>query len=166
MKCHSRTLNPRPLLRACEWWQLDCYRRKGEVKNLGIPWKYQFESVTVGRYRPTAHSSERNMEKEKWEKKYNEFWKPLLTTRGKFDEKKIKNELHDLDFVLEQIGEIYCSLTGGRLSKPMYEAKTILGEHDALFWEKNVVGDDIKMLIDGSETKEELVAGLREYFEI
>lgn len=68
---------------------------------------------------------------EQWDEKFEKFWKPLLMKDGKWDEENIKNELHDLAFVADQIGIIYCELTGNRLSKPMYSARTILSEHEA-----------------------------------
>lgn len=64
-----------------------------------------------------------------WNKKW-EYWKPLLQTNGDWDEEKIKNEMHDLVFVLDQVGKIYIELTGGLLSKPMYYAETILQQNE------------------------------------
>ena len=68
--------------------------------------------------------------KDNWNKEWREFWKPLLLTKGKFDEKKIKAEMHDLVFIYEQVGEVYCYITGNKLSKPMYYAKTIIDEFE------------------------------------
>lgn len=66
----------------------------------------------------------------KWEEDWEQFWKPLLLTKGQWDEKKIKNELHDLAFIFEQIGEVYMYITAGKLSKPMYYASVIKQEFD------------------------------------
>ena len=63
---------------------------------------------------------------EGWEK----VWKPLLYTKGKLDIKKIKNEMHDLIFIYEQVGKVYYDLTGGTLSKPMYYAGEIISLHE------------------------------------
>jgi len=72
---------------------------------------------------------ESRFEKE-WEKDWKNLWKPLLKTKGKWDEKKIKNEMHDLVFIYEQIAEVYCHITGGLLSKPMYYANTIITHYE------------------------------------
>jgi hypothetical protein len=74
-----------------------------------------------------------NREKEtedKWAKAWEKTWKPLIYTDGKLDEQKIKNEMHDLWFIYEQVSLIYSELTGGMLSKPMYYADQIIGFHD------------------------------------
>ena len=101
-----------------------------------------------------------------WNKKFNKYWKPLLQTKGQWNEQKIKNELHDLDFVVEQVGTIYYELTGGLLSKPMYYAQTILSEHNERFLDKGITQDDIKMFIKDSKSKEDLAESLEDYFEI
>lgn len=72
----------------------------------------------------------KNNQKNEFDKEFLEFWKPLLQTNGKWDEKKIKNELSDLVFIYEQVDEVYCALTGGKLSKPMYYANTIITEYE------------------------------------
>lgn len=60
------------------------------------------------------------------QKEIQDYWLPLLKTNGEFDEQKIKNELRDLLFIYEQVGEVYCTITGNILSKPMYYADTII----------------------------------------
>ena len=65
-----------------------------------------------------------------WNKEWKTFWKPLLLVSGKFNEKKIKNEIHDLAFVYKQVGKVYCVVTGNKLSKPMYYANTIIAEYE------------------------------------
>lgn len=66
----------------------------------------------------------------KWEKEWKDFWMPLLKTNGKWDGKKIENEMHDLVFIYEQISIVYEYITGGLLSKPMYYADTIKTAYD------------------------------------
>jgi len=67
-----------------------------------------------------------------WEKAWQETWRPLLFTDGKLDEAKIENEMHDLVFVLRQVSEVYEHITGGKLSKEMYFADTIIAEHNSV----------------------------------
>lgn len=64
-----------------------------------------------------------------WKTEWKAWWKPLLISKGKFSERKIKNEIHDLAFVAEQVSEVYCEITGNKLSKPFYYAKTILDQY-------------------------------------
>ena len=61
-----------------------------------------------------------------WKENYVNTWRSLLQTNNEWDKNKIKNELHDLVFVLDQISKIYCELINGLLSKPMYYADTII----------------------------------------
>lgn len=65
-----------------------------------------------------------------WNKRYLEFWKPLITTNGYLDEIKIMKELADFDFIIEQLPKVYCHVTGGLLSKHMYSAQTVIDAHD------------------------------------
>jgi hypothetical protein len=73
--------------------------------------------------------SEEEVDKET--KESIEYWIKLMKTKGKWDDKKIRAELHDLIFIFHQVSEVYCHITGGMLSKPMYYAKTITDSHDA-----------------------------------
>jgi len=69
-------------------------------------------------------------EKRDFDSEFEEHWKPLLLTDGEWDEEKIKNEMSDLVFIYKQISEVYCHITGGQLSKPMYYADVIIRQHD------------------------------------
>lgn len=60
------------------------------------------------------------------EEEYKEIWLPNLLTKGKPDMKKIKNEIMDLTFVLDQVGKVYCEITGNKLSYPNYFADTVI----------------------------------------
>ena len=86
-----------------------------------------------------------------------DYWKDLLQTNGDWDEQKIKNELHDLAFIMEQVGEVYMALTGGKLSKPMYYARTIIQEHEQACMD--AVNDYRDTLLEDCKdmTKEEII---------
>ena len=71
-----------------------------------------------------------NQVRERAEEDFDKTWKPLLFTKGKLDIEKIKNEMLDLIFIYEQVGIVYCELTGNALSKPTYYAKTIIDFHN------------------------------------
>lgn len=90
------------------------------------------------------------------------YWKPFLQTKGKWSERKIRNEMHDLVFVYEQVGKVYMELTGGKLSKPMYYADTIIQEHeqacmDAVEEYRDQLLEDCKDM-----TKEEVIQYVKE----
>lgn len=75
-----------------------------------------------------------NKEKDKfnkdWDSEWENHWKKFLITKGKFNEQKIKNEMHDLVFCYTQVGKVYQELTGGLLSKHNYYADTIITKYE------------------------------------
>jgi hypothetical protein len=98
--------------------------------------------------------------------KTKEFWKPLVYSKGKLSERLVLRELHDYEFILEQISKVYCHITKGRLSKPMYEARTVISMHDELYLDKGYTQDDIIMFMKDCKTIEELKEELKQYFDI
>lgn len=90
------------------------------------------------------------------------YWKPFLQTKGKWSERKIRNEMSDLVFVYEQVAKVYVAVTGGMLSKPMYYAESIITAHEdaiqaAVEDFKDTMLDDIKDM-----SKEEIIQYLKE----
>ena len=79
---------------------------------------------------------------ESWEQRFADFWLPLLTTDGKLDIEKVKNEMHDLDFIMRQVPKVYAHVTCDLLSKQMYDADTIIRVHDDRCHEYCVDKDD------------------------
>lgn len=75
-----------------------------------------------------AEEKERDRERDKiWTK----FWLPLLHgTDGRPSLEKIKDELCDFYFVMQQVPKVYCHITGNKLSKLMYKAETVINEAD------------------------------------
>lgn len=70
-------------------------------------------------------------------------WKSLIYTDGKLDEEKVKNELMDYGFLLEQVPKVYDAVTGGKLSKTNYHAQTIIAGYKEQF-DDYVHKDDIR----------------------
>ena len=103
---------------------------------------------------------------EEFEKSYEDFWKPLITTEGYIDEQKVKNELHDLVFCHNQISEVYCELTGGQLSYANYYADDIITAIEDRTYDKNTTQEDVKMYINSCNTLQELKEDLTNYFEL
>lgn len=55
----------------------------------------------------------------------DEFWSTMVYPEGLTAE-GVRGELADFHFMMQQVSEIYMALTGGKLSKQMYYARTIL----------------------------------------
>ena len=60
-----------------------------------------------------------------------EWYEPFVTNDdGSIDVDALKNELFDAYFVLMQVSKVYCHITGGKLSKPMYFASKVIRAAD------------------------------------
>lgn len=58
---------------------------------------------------------------------FNSYWKDLIILPdGSIDLGAVKNELADLKFIIDQVPKVYSTVTGGVLSKPMYNAETVI----------------------------------------
>lgn len=95
--------------------------------------------------------------KQKWD------W---LYKNGKLNEIAVLKEISDYDFILKEVPKVYCEITGGLLSKPNYEARTILTEFNERFLNKEIIKDDIKYMIKNTTTLKELKEELTNYFNI
>lgn len=58
----------------------------------------------------------------------SKFWKEIYPEG--MSAQDIDKELSDLEFVSQQLSEVYMHVTGGVLSKPMYYAEVINALHD------------------------------------
>ena len=70
---------------------------------------------------------------EDYEQTYEEHWKELIEPDGKLDMDALKRELHDYWVALENVGEVYCHITGNRISKPNTLAGVVIDEADARY---------------------------------
>lgn len=94
--------------------------------------------------------------------KASEFWNSVFPDG--MDEDQVKNELLDYHFLMEQVPIVYCHVTGGRLSKTTYYAKTVTDEADNA--QNDAVQREIDDLIESGElVREEEVRKLREALE-
>ena len=93
-----------------------------------------------------------------------EFWKDLVYTKGKLDEKKVMNELSDYSFMLEEVPKVYMAVAG--LSKPNYYADTIITEFEDRNYDKDCIQSDIKDMIKRCKTYQDLKEELQEYFNL
>lgn len=63
---------------------------------------------------------------EDYEKTFKEFWLDKVTTDGTLDLDRVIRKLHDYKHLLDNVPKVYDVATGGRLSKVMYDADTVL----------------------------------------
>ena len=97
---------------------------------------------------------------------YDSFWKGIVEKDGVLDIEAVKNELSDYEFILSQVPKVYCEVSGGMISKPNTYAYEVLTQFHEHFEDKEITKDDVKDIIDRSETKEELVDELKDYFSL
>ena len=64
---------------------------------------------------------------ETWEK----FWKPLcVKPDGTLNLDQIQRELHDFHCVMGNVSKVYDHITGGKMSKPNYDADTVIAVYE------------------------------------
>ena len=56
----------------------------------------------------------------------DEFWDDILVKDGKIDIEQLKKELSDFYYIIQNVPEVYCEITGNRISKPYTEAAVVL----------------------------------------
>lgn len=66
-----------------------------------------------------------------YEKTYDDFWKPLVEKDGALDLDAVKRELHDYCTFMRNAAEVYCHVTGNRISKVNTDPAAVIGEADA-----------------------------------
>ena len=95
-----------------------------------------------------------------------EDWKEIIYKNGKIDEEQVMKELEDYGSVLKEVPKVYCEITGGLMSKPNYKAKDVLDIFNELFWDKEIIKDDIREVLKSATTIEELKKELENYLEL
>jgi hypothetical protein len=105
-----------------------------------------------------------------YEKVYNEFWKPILEEKGRFNKTQMKKELWDWHYAMDQIGKVYCEITNGLLSKPMYPAETVIGVYqddlEKNYIPRDTMNDDIKNILKEKVSAKQKLKEIIEYLEI
>ncbi len=61
---------------------------------------------------------------------YNKRWKDVVEHDGVLDKESVMRELHDYDFMLEQVPKVYDHVSGGMISKPNTMAFEVIAQHD------------------------------------
>lgn len=71
----------------------------------------------------------------------DKFWKDIIYRKdGKLNVSQVKRELRDFYYIMKQVPEVYCSVTGGLLSKLMYPASVVISAYE----------DDLNKIVDDS----------------
>ena len=105
------------------------------------------------------------------EKVYQEFWKDIICKEdGTIDIEQLKCELSDFYRMIQEVPKVYCEVTGGILSKPLYEAETVLElfrkKYSNKAWAVDYLADDWDLITAECETKEDYKKAIFEYFNI
>lgn len=84
---------------------------------------------------------------------YEKFWKHLVEKDGVLDIALVKNELFDFYKLIDNASEVYCHVTGSMLSKPGYDASTVIGRADdytdkLIKEHESYIKSDLKEFID------------------
>jgi len=80
---------------------------------------------------------------------WDNFWKSICCNKdGSLNLTQIKKELSDFYYVMQQVPKVYCHITGGKLSKLMYSAETIISEADDLITKDYIYKDDLRSLLE------------------
>ncbi|PER27204.1 hypothetical protein CN485_20135 [Bacillus cereus] len=94
---------------------------------------------------------------------FEEFWKKHVTDeQGNLDNDKVKRELNDYKYLLDQVPTVYSELAG--LSKPFYSAQTIINvaHENQKEYARDIYLEDIKQMADEDGTVQ--LSAIEEYF--
>ena len=106
-----------------------------EKKNSNIPLselpkKFQFSDEMKKNW-------ESRIALELYEQTYERFWKEIIEPNGQIDMDALKRELSDYLMFMYEVSKVYCTLTGGKISKVNTDADTVINEIEAYFKERN-----------------------------
>ena len=101
---------------------------------------------------------------------YEEFWKDLITTNDELDLNKIKLELYDYKFILDQIPAVYSAVTNQTLSKPNYAAESVISvfneQYGDLAETARLLPDDWDIITEECKTNAEYKKAVLEYLNV
>lgn len=98
-----------------------------------------------------------------------EFWEPIICDKnGNIDVEQLKKELCDYYFVIKEVPKVYCEVTGGTLSKILYDSNTVISLFNERFGDKasavNFLPDDWDLVTAECVTNEDYKKAIFEYF--
>jgi len=105
----------------------------------------------------------KNKDYEDYKQMWKHWWKPLLENKEDPSEDVMK-ELADYAFILDQVSEVYCEITQGKLSKPNYPARVVLMEYEQDLSDNYLCREDIEEIVnDDNLTPEQKVQEILKY---
>ena len=96
------------------------------------------------------------------------FWEPIICDKnGNIDVEQLKKELCDYYFVIHEVPKVYCEVTGGTLSKILYDPNTVISLFNERFGDKasavNFLPDDWDLVTAECVTNEDYKKAIFEY---
>lgn len=86
------------------------------------------------------------------EENWESFWKGIVCNPdGSINQEKVKKELYDFSYIMDQVPKVYCHITGDILSKLMYPAETVISVADEHF--QKVLEREMKEAAEEDEQK-------------
>ena len=105
------------------------------------------------------------------ERIYQEFWKDVICNEdGSINIDAVKCELADCYRMYQEVPTVYCEVTGGMLSKPLYKAETVLSYFREKYYDKawavDLLADDWDLITAECETNEDYKKAVLEYLNV
>lgn len=105
------------------------------------------------------------------EQVYQEFWKDIICDAdGNIDVEQVKKELRDFYVMIQEVPKVYSEVTGGMLSKCLYDAEYVLSFFDEKYGRKACAVDYLKydwyLITAECETNADYKKAVFEYLEI
>lgn len=99
------------------------------------------------------------------------FWKDIVCKEnGELDTEQVKRELCDYYKMLREVPYVYSAVTGGLLSKPIYDAKTVIDIFYEQYGDKaflvESIADDWDDITADCATNDEYKKAIFHYFNI
>ena len=105
------------------------------------------------------------------ERVYQDFWKEIICDKdGKVDIEQVKKELCDYYKILQEVPKVYSEVTGGVLSKPLYDAETVLSFFRDKYANKagnvDLLSDDWDLITAECKTNTDYKKAIFDYLQI
>lgn len=105
------------------------------------------------------------------EKIYQDFWKSIICDKeGNTDIEQVKKELCDFYKVIQEVPKVYSEVTGGLLSKPLYDASVVIQVFNERFGNKaacvDCLEDDWEDITADCKTNEDYKSAIFNYLGI
>ena len=96
---------------------------------------------------------------------YDENWKDILEIDGKIDMEQLVRELSDYTTLMENVNKVYCHITNNSMSKPGYDAQTIIACADDSYAEniEGCIKEDINNIFDYNLSDKDKLEEIKEY---